>query len=58
MTEPIVTGRFTVYETPNGGYHIAYIGDNEDQKDTHHMEIPPALVAMAKKAMKIGKVTA
>lgn len=56
MSEPIVTGRFTVYETPSGGYHIVYRGDNETENDTHHLDIPPALVTMARKAMKMGTV--
>jgi hypothetical protein len=41
-----MNGRFTLYETPDGGYHIAYVADGQD--DTRHLEIPAFLVRMAK----------
>lgn len=46
MTEPVLKGRFTLYETPDGGYHVAYLPD--DSTETRHLEIPGALVNLAK----------
>jgi hypothetical protein len=50
MTTPESTanGKFTLYLHPDGGYHIAYKFDHED--DTRHIDIPAALVRMAQKA--------
>ena len=47
---PSISGRYTLYETPDGGYHIAYNRDGDDE--IHHIDIPPALVKMAKMAGK------
>jgi hypothetical protein len=46
MTEPMMKGRFTLYETPDGGYHIAYLAD--DTEETRHIEVPGPLVSLAK----------
>jgi hypothetical protein len=46
MPEPILKGRFNLYETPDGGFHIAYIAD--DTTDTRHLEIPAMVIRMAR----------
>lgn len=51
---PAVSGRFTVYPTPDGGYHVAYLADGEDPAATRHLEVPPMLVAIARKALADG----
>jgi hypothetical protein len=43
---PFLEGTFAIYETPDGGYHIAYKTKGSD--DTQHMEIPGAALKMAK----------
>jgi hypothetical protein len=47
MPNAIMKGRFTLYETPDGGYHIAYKPDGDD-RDAQHLEIPAAIVRLAK----------
>lgn len=42
----------SVYETPDGGYHISYV--REDSEETKHVEIPGTLVRMAKMAKNGG----
>ena len=54
MTEPLLKGRFTVYETSEGGYHIAYINDGQD--DTKHLEVPAWAVNIARDASE-GKLS-
>ena len=44
--EPALKGRFTLYDTPEGGYHIAYQADGEDE--TRHLEIPGMVIRMAR----------
>ena len=44
--EPILMGRFNLFNTPDGGYHIAYIPDGSDE--TQHLEIPAMVVKMAR----------
>jgi len=46
MPEPILKGRFNLYETPDGGFHIAYVAD--DETETRHLEIPAMVVRMAR----------
>lgn len=46
MPEPILKGRFNLYETPDGGFHIAYMADGETE--TRHLEIPAMVVRMAR----------
>jgi hypothetical protein len=43
--EPIARGRFSLYVTPDGGYHIAALIDGEDNE--RHAEIPGAALKMA-----------
>ena len=47
MPEPILKGRFNLYETPDGGFHIAYIAD-DDTDNTRHLEIPAMVIRMAR----------
>lgn len=42
---PFMKGTFSVYNTPDGGYHIAYKLEGEDE--TQHAEIPGAALKMA-----------
>lgn len=51
---PIIKGRFNVYDTPDGGYHIAYVRDGEDE--IQHMTIPGMLINAAK-MMESGKLS-
>lgn len=44
--EPILKGRFTLYETPDGGYHVAFLPDG--MEETRHLEVPGPLVSLAK----------
>jgi hypothetical protein len=50
MSDALISGRFSVYETQNGGAHIALQLDGEE--DTRHMEFPRAILKMA--AMSCG----
>lgn len=54
MTDPLLKGRFAMYETPEGGYHIAYINDGQD--DTRHIEIPAFIVRLGQQ-MSEGKAS-
>lgn len=49
--EPILKGRFAIYATPDGGLHLAYRADGDDED--RHVPIP----ALALKVMqhKVGK---
>lgn len=39
-------GRFTLYETPDGGFHVAYLPD--DTEETRHLAIPGGIVKLAR----------
>lgn len=52
--EPIMTGRFNLFETQGGGFHIAYLPDGENQ-ETQHIDIPAAIINAAKMAAQ-GKL--
>ena len=47
----LVRGVFALYHTPNGGMHLSWRGDGEDEKDTHHVEVPAFAVKMAQVQM-------
>lgn len=51
--EPFLKGRFTLYETPDGGMHIAYLPDGDTE--TRHMEVP-AFVIQNGRALAEGKL--
>jgi len=50
---PIIKGRFNVYETPDGGLHIAYVRDGEEE--IQHITLP-GMVINAAKMMEAGKL--
>jgi len=58
MPDPLINGRFSLYETPEGGYHIAWTADGDTT--TNHLEVPAFLVRMAKAGAegKLNPVTA
>lgn len=47
MPEAFMKGKFSLYNTPDGGYHIAYKEDGDDT-ETKHIEIPGHIAKMAK----------
>lgn len=46
MAKLLMNGKFSLYETPEGGLHIAYSPDGEEE--TKHLEIPAMVVRMAR----------
>lgn len=48
--KPFLMGVFALYDTPDGGVHLSYRPDGEDEDV--HVQLPAALVSMA----KTGKV--
>jgi hypothetical protein len=54
QTEPLLKGRFSLYETADGGYHLAYLADGETEPK--HLEVPAMAVRMAKLAAE-GKLS-
>lgn len=46
-TEPILKGKFALYITPDGGYHLAFRPDGEDEDK--HMHVPGAAIKLAEK---------
>lgn len=44
MPEPFLKGRFNLFETPIGGFHLSYRVDGEEED--RHMEIPPVIAEM------------
>lgn len=52
--EPTLNGRFSLYQTPEGGIHIAWMAD--DDPETHHLEVPGFLASLARRAAE-GKLT-
>lgn len=49
--KPFMTGTFSLYETPEGGYHLAY--RPKDAEEDQHVEIPGMYLKLAK--MNMGK---
>lgn len=43
--EPRIKGRFNLYDTPDGGLHIAYQQDGSEE--TEHLELPGKLLKLA-----------
>jgi hypothetical protein len=54
VPEPTIKGRFNLWDTPEGGFHIAYIADGTDE--TRHLEIPGMVVRVARMAAE-GKLS-
>lgn len=44
---PVVRGRFSLYETPAGGYRLVWRADGSDTDE--HADVPPMLVKMARR---------
>ncbi len=47
MAKLLMNGKFSLYETPEGGLHIAYSPEGEEE-ETKHLEIPAMVVKMAR----------
>lgn len=45
--EPIIKGRFALYETADGGYHLSYTPDGVEAAE--HVNIPGMYVKLAMK---------
>jgi hypothetical protein len=43
--EPFIKGKFSIYETPDHGFHVAALFDGETE--VRHAEIPGAMLKMA-----------
>ena len=48
--EPTMRGRYTMYDLPDGGLHIAYTVEEEPGSEPRHLEIPGMVVRMARAA--------
>jgi hypothetical protein len=50
--EAIMKGRFNLFQTPDGGFHIAYQKDEEyrgpDEPDIMHIDVPGFVIQGAK----------
>lgn len=47
FTEPIGKGRYNLYKTPDGGFHVAYQKDateEEPEPEVQHVNIPGAII--------------
>lgn len=44
VPEPVMSGKFAIYQTPQGGYHLAYRTD--DAEEDRHIDVPAHLVKM------------
>jgi hypothetical protein len=53
-TEAKWSGKFNVFETPNGGYHLVYVLRGETE--ARHFAVPAYLVKMADAAIEGRKV--
>ena len=42
--EPTMRGRYTMYDLPDGGLHIAYTVEEEPGSEPRHLEIPGMVV--------------
>jgi hypothetical protein len=48
LPKPRFQGRFSVYDTDNGGIHIAWLPDGVDNSETQHIDLPGPIVAVIK----------
>jgi hypothetical protein len=49
--EPKMVGRFNLYDTPDGGFHVSYQEDPTEENATpevQHIDIPGAIVRASK----------
>jgi|HubBroStandDraft_2_1064218.scaffolds.fasta_scaffold11571_7 hypothetical protein len=51
---PRQKGRYSLFDTPDGGLHVAYTAEGTDE--TQHIEIPGRLLQMAK-MLEDGKMS-
>lgn len=47
-------GRFSLFNTPDGGIHLCYRADGAD--DDEHIQLPPILVKIAEGGVTSGKM--
>lgn len=48
----LFSGRYTLFENPDGGYHLSYLVDGDDE--VKHFELPAAVMAAVKMAAQQG----
>jgi hypothetical protein len=55
-TEPqhLFDGKFSLFQNPDGGFHLSYRVDGEDEDK--HINFPGAMMAAAKAMSKAGKL--
>lgn len=51
---PSMRGVFSLYDTPGGGYHIAFRAQGADEDG--HFEVPAMLVVLAREAQASGEM--
>jgi hypothetical protein len=56
MAKLLMNGKFSLYETPEGGLHVAYVPDGDQDDEPKHLEIPAMVVKMAKASAE-GKLS-
>lgn len=49
---PRFSGTFSVFDTPGGGIHVAWLPDEADVEDTQHFEIPGFAVGILRKLQR------
>lgn len=47
QTAPVLAGRFAIFTTPDGGYHLAYRPDESEEDE--HVQIPGFYVKLMRK---------
>ena len=51
--QPILRGRFSIFETPAGGYHLTWRAEDAEGPDAdQHIPIPPHMVKLARTMMR------
>jgi hypothetical protein len=55
MAKHLMNGKFSLYETDEGGFHIAYNPEG-GEGETQHLEIPAMVVRMARASAE-GKLS-
>lgn len=46
---PLIKGRFSIFEAPDGGYHLTYLPDGTEEEQ--HVTIPGMYVRLARAQM-------
>ena len=52
---PRIKGKFSLYDLPDGGIHIAWLANGLDETETQHLEVPGQVLKIAKLASE-GKL--